>query len=71
VSVEHDEKGLICPLYLSVLWYSVSSVSIDYEHIQPELGSLPEEGDAHLAEFFAGFEIISHPSSGWSSVNIK
>ena len=50
---------------------TLNSVSIDYEHIQSELGSLPEEDEANLAEFFAGFEIKSHPSSGWSSVNIS
>ncbi len=49
---------------------TLNSVSIDYEHIQSELGSLPEADEANLAEFFAGFEIKSHPSSGWSSVNI-
>ena len=49
----------------------LNTVSIDYEQIQSELGSPPEEDDADLADFFAGFEIKSHPSSGWSSVNIK
>ena len=50
---------------------TVNFVSIDYEHIQSELGALPEEDDAHLAEFFAGFEKISVPSRDWSSVNIS
>jgi len=49
---------------------TLNFVSIDYEHIQSELGSLSEEDNANLAEFFVGFEIKSHPSTGWSSVNI-
>jgi hypothetical protein len=36
-----------------------NTVRIDYEHIQSELGSPPEENDAVLAEFFADFEVES------------
>ena len=48
-----------------------NTVSIDYAQVQSELGSSGEEIGGYLSDFFASFEIKSHPSSGWSSVNIS
>lgn len=49
---------------------TIDSVSIDYDQIQSELGSSGERIDGYLAEFFAGFEIKSMLSVGWSQVTI-
>ena len=45
--------------------------SIDYDQVQSELGSPGERIGGYLSDFFAGFEIKRHPSSGWSSVDIE
>ena len=50
---------------------TLNTVSNDYEHIESELGASGEKVGGYLSDFFSGFEIKSHPSSGWSSVNIK
>jgi len=49
---------------------TIDTVSIDYDQIQSELGSSGEKTDGYLAEFFAGFEMKSVLSVGWSQVTI-
>lgn len=38
---------------------TVNTVSIDYDQIQSEIGSPPEEDNSDLAEFFADFRVES------------
>lgn len=49
---------------------TIDTVSIDYDQIQSELGSSGERIDGYLGEFFAGFEMKSILSAGWSQVTI-
>ncbi len=44
--------GAVHTEYQDMPGYTIVHTRIDYEHIQSELGPLPEEDDAYLAEFF-------------------